>query len=75
MEKQFDAGQIDYLQKTFAETQYGEINNQFEQAKLSYSSLINQLKFITGLTDSITIEPLNIKWQSWILWKRYSPVK
>lgn len=59
-QRQFDAGQIDYLQKTFAETQYGEINNQFEQAKLSYSSLINQLKFITGLTDSITIEPLKV---------------
>jgi len=59
-QRQFDAGQIDYLQKTFAETQYGEVNNQFEQAKLSYSFLINQLKFITGLTDSITIEPLKI---------------
>ncbi len=57
-QRQFDAGQIDFLQKTFAETQYGEVHNQFEQARLSYSSYINQLKYITGLNDSIVIEPL-----------------
>ena len=57
-QRQFDAGQIDFLQKTFAETQYGEVHNQFEQARLSYKSFINQLKYVIGLDDSITIEPL-----------------
>ena len=28
--RQFNAGQIDYLQQTFAETQYGEIHNQYQ---------------------------------------------
>ncbi|MFK4985816.1 hypothetical protein ACI4B7_28740, partial [Klebsiella pneumoniae] len=30
--RQFKAGQIDYLQQTFAETQYGEIHNQYQQS-------------------------------------------
>lgn len=54
----FDAGQIDYLQKSFTETQYGEIHNQFEQSKINHQSLINQLKFITGITEEIIISPL-----------------
>ena len=29
--RQFKAGQIDYLQQTFAETQYGEFHNQYQQ--------------------------------------------
>ena len=58
--RQFDAGQIDYLQKTFAETQYGEVNNQYEQAKLSFAALINQLKFITAIRYNIVIQPLLI---------------
>jgi outer membrane protein TolC len=34
----FDAGQIDYLQKSFTETQYGEIHNQYEQSKINQQS-------------------------------------
>ena len=57
-QRQFDAGQIDYLQKTFVETQYGEVHNQFEQSKLNYVALINQLKYITGVDDSTKVVPL-----------------
>ena len=32
--RQFDAGQIDYLQKLFAETEYAEIHNQYLQQQL-----------------------------------------
>jgi cobalt-zinc-cadmium efflux system outer membrane protein len=54
----FDAGQIDYLQKTFTETQYGEIHNQYEQSKINHQSLINQLKFITATSNDILTTPL-----------------
>lgn len=57
-QRQFDAGQIDYLQKTFVETQYGEVHNQYEQSKLNYSALINQLRYIAGINDSTRVEPL-----------------
>lgn len=56
----FDAGQIDYLQKTFTETQYGEIHNQFEQSKINYQSLINQLKYLSATDQDITISPLTL---------------
>lgn len=54
----FDAGQIDYLQKSFTETQYGEIHNQYEQSKINQQSLINQLKFIADISDEIEFSPL-----------------
>lgn len=57
--RQFDAGQIDYLQKTFAESQYGEIHNQYLQAQLTINNLQSQLQYLTGLTDIFIAEPLN----------------
>lgn len=57
--RQFDAGQIDYLQKTFAESQNGEIHNQFLQAKLTTSNLQSQLQYLTGLQKSFMAEPLD----------------
>jgi len=58
--RQFKAGQIDYLQQTFAETQYGEIHNQYRQSLTRASSLKSQLQWFTGIKDSITVEPLII---------------
>ena len=58
--RQFDAGQIDYLQKTFAETQYGEIHNQYIQVRQNVNAFKNQLQYITALPDSIIADPLNI---------------
>jgi len=57
--RQFDAGQIDYLQKTFAESQYGEIHNQYLQAQLTINNLQSQLQYLTGLPDIFIAEPLN----------------
>jgi len=58
--RQFNAGQVDYLQQTFAETQYGEIHNQYLQAVTKATSLIAQLQWVTGIKDSITAVPLVI---------------
>ena len=58
--RQFDAGQIDYLQKTFAETQYGEIHNQYIQVRQNVNAFKNQLQYITAFPDSIITDPLNI---------------
>jgi outer membrane protein TolC len=56
----FDAGQIDFLQKTFTENQYGETHNQYEQSKINYQSLFNQLKYITATAADIAISPLEL---------------
>mgnify|MGYP002349031516 CR=1 FL=1 len=48
-QRQFDAGQIDYLAKTFAEAQYGEIYMQRLQAAQDLSALRKQLQIYTGL--------------------------
>ena len=49
--RQFDVGQIDYLQKIFTETQYGEIHNQYLQSQINVSNLQSQLQFLTGLRE------------------------
>ena len=49
--RQFDAGQINYLQKIFTETQYGEIHNQYVQSKIGFTNLQNQLQYLTGLQE------------------------
>jgi outer membrane protein, heavy metal efflux system len=58
--RQFKAGQIDYLQQTFAETQYGEIHNQYLQSLIRAASLKSQLQWFTGIKDSISVEPLTV---------------
>ena len=58
--RQFKAGQIDYLQQTFAETQYGEIHNQYQQSLIRAASLKAQLQWFTGIRDSIAVEPLTV---------------
>ena len=58
--RQFKAGQIDYLQQTFAETQYGEIHNQYKQSLIRAASLKAQLQWFTGIKDSISVEPLAV---------------
>jgi cobalt-zinc-cadmium efflux system outer membrane protein len=58
--RQFNAGQIDYLQQIFAETQYGEIHNQYLNAVTRAKTLIAQLQWVTGVKDAITVEPLLI---------------
>lgn len=58
--RQFDAGQINYLQKISTETSYGEIHNQFLQAQLRYNNLLKQLQYISGYTDRINVDPLSV---------------
>ena len=58
--RQFDAGQIDYLQKTFTESQYGEIHNQYLQAQLTIINLQSQLQYLTGLQEIFKAASLDI---------------
>ncbi len=63
--RQFDAGQIDYLQKVFTETQYGEIHNRYLQAQTNVGNLQRQLQFLTGMLEpfsafQLTNELMNI---------------
>lgn len=57
-ERQFKAGTIDYLARTFAQTQAGEIHNQLLQTRYDYEALQNQLKAYTGIADSFRTVPL-----------------
>lgn len=56
-ERQFTAGQIDFVAKTFAVTQYGEVHNQFLQAQTDAILTLQQVQLFTGITDSITTAP------------------
>ena len=58
--RQFNAGQIDYLQQIFAETQYGEIHNQYLQAITRAKTIKAQLQWIMGMDNDIAVEPLVI---------------
>jgi outer membrane protein, heavy metal efflux system len=50
-QRQFDAGTIDYLAKTFAISQAGEIHNQFIQTRYELEAMRNQIKIYTGIAD------------------------
>ncbi len=56
--RQFDAGVIDYLAKTFAESQYGEIHNQLVQAQNAFKANLQQLKLYTGISSASTVSAL-----------------
>lgn len=53
-QRQFEAGQIDFLEKTLTETQYGEIHNQFSQAETDLHVLRTQLQTYTGLKELVS---------------------
>ena len=57
--RQFDAGQIDYLQKLFAENSYADVHNQYLQAQLTGLNIEKQLQFIAGYTNKITARPIS----------------
>ena len=57
-QRQYDAGQIDYLEKTFTEAQSGEVHNGFIQSTSDLQIAQNQLQIYTGFNESITATPL-----------------
>lgn len=57
--RQFEAGQIDYLAKTFAESQFGEVHNKLNQSQADVQTNIKQLQQLLGIVDNITV--VNIK--------------
>lgn len=57
-DRQFEAGTIDYLARTFAQTQAGEIHNQLIQTREEHNAVVSQLRLYTGLSDSIKTVPL-----------------
>jgi outer membrane protein, heavy metal efflux system len=56
--RQFDAGVIDYLAKTFAASQYGEINNQYVQAENGLTASLQQLKLYSGINSNPSVSKL-----------------
>ena len=61
--RQFAAGQIDYLAKTFTESQAGEVRNQLAQARADVRTIARQLARLTGRpnatrTDSVQVAGL-----------------
>ncbi len=51
--RQFTAGQIDYLSKTFAESQAGEVRNQLRQARADVQTISQQLQRLFGRPEPI----------------------
>lgn len=56
--RQYDAGQIDFLEKTYVDAQYGEIHNQFIQTQTDLQVTQTQLQTYTGLKEIITTTSL-----------------
>ena len=56
--RQFEAGVIDFLVKTFAESQYGEIHNQFVQVQNAYKANVQQLKLYAGMSAESSVTQL-----------------
>ncbi|MFZ6010561.1 MAG: TolC family protein [Bacteroidota bacterium] len=57
--RQFSAGQIDYLVKTTAESQYGEVHNKFIETQADYETLRNQIKVYAGIAGDFKATPLS----------------
>ncbi|MCE3278600.1 MAG: outer rane efflux protein [Bacteroidetes bacterium] len=50
----YEAGQIDFLEKTMAETQYGEVHNQFIQAETDLAVALSQLQISIGIKETVS---------------------
>lgn len=57
--RQFEAGQIDYLAKTFAESQANEIHNQYTQAQADVKTIIRTLQQYLGV--NVPLEGINLQ--------------
>jgi outer membrane protein TolC len=55
--RQFKAGQIDYLQQVFTETQYGDIHTQLLASEAKVGALKKQLQYIAALPEDFTVTP------------------
>ncbi len=56
--RQFVAGQIDYLSKTFTESQAGEVRNQLTQAQADVQTVTRQLQRLFGRTSPVLVAAL-----------------
>jgi outer membrane protein TolC len=62
MQRLFNAGQIDFIAKTYVLTQYGEVHTKLMQAEMDVHMAHSQLQLFTGINDSLLVEamvPLN----------------
>ena len=58
MQRLFDAGQIDFITKSYASTQYGDVHNKFLQAQMDANFALYQLQLFTGIEDSLLVSPM-----------------
>ena len=56
--RQFNAGQIDYLQQIFTETQYGEIHNLYQQAVTKAKTLKAQLQWVIEHAKELALKQI-----------------
>ena len=56
-DRQYLAGQIDFVAKTYAVSRYGEVHNQFVQAQSDAQLSLMRLQLYTGIEDSIITTP------------------
>ena len=54
--RQFDAGQIDYLQTTFAEAKASEIHNLYQKTLIDHQYALESLRILIGLAEKPDIE-------------------
>lgn len=57
-QRRFTAGEIDVLEKTSADLQYGQIHSLYTQAQADLQFLLAQLQLYTGLQEALAVAPL-----------------
>jgi len=56
--RQFEAGQVDYVVKTLSASQYSEMHNLYVEAKADYEIAAQLVRFYTGVNDSVITDPV-----------------
>ncbi len=56
--RMFAAGQMDFLEKTYAESQYGEVHLLFTGVKTDVDVIQQQLRILTGISTSFVPTPI-----------------
>ena len=65
--RQFAAGQIDFLAKSFAESQAGEIRNQLGLARADVQTIVRQLQRLAGRTEPVLVAALTRNQPTFVL--------
>lgn len=57
VERRFNAGDIDFMEKSFASLEYGQVHQQYLQAIAAYQNSLRTIQYYMSSGDSIVLKP------------------